>query len=101
SLEYLEAFTGDLSSLHIVSHMRSLQQLRLASLTNATGEIPREIRYLTALTSLDLSFLRALEFPDWVTHLSNLEYLNVETDDPRRQGVVVEDISELTALTSL
>ncbi|CAI5480184.1 unnamed protein product [Closterium sp. Yama58-4] len=98
---YLEAFTGDLSSLHIVSHMRNLQQLTLASLTNATGEIPREIRYLTALTSLDLSFLRALEFPDWVTHLSNLEYLNVETDDPRRQGVVIDAFSELTALTSL
>ncbi|CAI5498643.1 unnamed protein product, partial [Closterium sp. Naga37s-1] len=101
SLEYLEAFTGELSSLHILSHMRNLQQLTLTSLTNATGEIPREIRYLTALTSLDLSFLRALEFPEWVTHLSNLQYLSVETDDPRRQGVVLEDMSELTALTSL
>ncbi|CAI5498454.1 unnamed protein product [Closterium sp. Naga37s-1] len=73
----------------------------LSSLTNATGEIPREIRYLTALTTLDLSFLRALEFPAWVTHLYNLQYLNVNGDEPRRQGLLSDDISHLTALTSL
>ncbi|CAI5534953.1 unnamed protein product, partial [Closterium sp. Naga37s-1] len=100
-LEYLAAFTGDLSSLHILSHLKDLQQLKIISLTNATGEIPREIRYLTALTALDLSYLRALEFPDWVTHLSNLQYLNANTDDERRQGLLKDDISELTALTSL
>ncbi|CAI5510445.1 unnamed protein product [Closterium sp. Naga37s-1] len=75
-LEYLAAFTGDLSSLHILSHLGSLQQL-------------------------DVSFLRAVEFPDWVTHLTNLQYLNVDTDDPRRQGLLKDDMSELTALTSL
>ncbi|CAI5462040.1 unnamed protein product [Closterium sp. Yama58-4] len=100
-LEYLAAFTGDLSSLHILSHLRNLQQLNIISLTNATGEIPREIRFLTALTALDLSYLRAVEFPDWVTHLSNLQYLNVDMDDPRRQGLLKDEMSELTALTTL
>ncbi|CAI5505047.1 unnamed protein product, partial [Closterium sp. Naga37s-1] len=100
-LEYLAAFTGDFSSLHILSHLGSLEKLNLLSLTNATGEIPREIRYLTTLTALDVSFLRAVEFPDWVTHLTNLQYLNVDTDDPRRQGLLKDDMSELTALTTL
>ncbi|CAI5535111.1 unnamed protein product, partial [Closterium sp. Naga37s-1] len=49
----------------------------------------------------DLSFLRALEFPAWVTHLYNLQYLNVNGDEPRRQGLLSDDISHLTALTSL
>ncbi|CAI5535191.1 unnamed protein product, partial [Closterium sp. Naga37s-1] len=97
----LSEFTGDLSSLHILSHLEKLQSLTLSSFTNATGEIPREIRYLTALTALDLSYLRALEFPDWVTHLATLQHLNVNADEPRRQGLLSDDISHLTALTSL
>ncbi|CAI6012442.1 unnamed protein product, partial [Closterium sp. NIES-65] len=97
----LAEFTGSLSSLHVVSHLENLQSLTLKSLTNATGEIPREIRYLTALTALDLSYLRALEFPAWVTHLSILQYLNVNADEPRRQGLLSDDISHLTALTSI
>ncbi|CAI5463038.1 unnamed protein product, partial [Closterium sp. Yama58-4] len=97
----LADFTGDLSSLHVLSHMGKLQSLTLSSFTNATGEIPREIRYLTALTALDLSYLRALEFPDWVTHLASLQRLNVNADEPRRQGLLSDDISHLTALTSL
>ncbi|CAI7820567.1 unnamed protein product [Closterium sp. NIES-54] len=97
----LSEFTGDLSSLHILSHLEKLQSLTLSSFTNATGEIPREIRYLTALTALDLSYLRALEFPDWVTHLTTLQHLNVNADEPRRQGLLSDDISHLTALTSL
>ncbi|CAI5503748.1 unnamed protein product, partial [Closterium sp. Naga37s-1] len=102
SLEYLTAFTGDLSSLHILSQLRSLQQLKLSSFTNATGEIPRELQYMTALTSLDLALLRAVEFPIWVTQLSNLQYLNLETDDPHRQGRLLnDDMSQLTALTSM
>ncbi|CAI5498494.1 unnamed protein product, partial [Closterium sp. Naga37s-1] len=97
----LSEFTGDLSSLHVLSHLEKLQSLTLSSFTNATGEVPREIRYLTALTALDLSYLRALEFPDWVTHLATLQYLNVNADEPRRQGLLSDDISHLTALTSL
>ncbi|CAI5498466.1 unnamed protein product [Closterium sp. Naga37s-1] len=97
----LAEFTGSLSSLHVLSHLENLRSLTLKSLTNATGEIPREIRYLTALTALDLSYLRALEFPAWVTHLSILQYLNVNADDPRRQGLLTDDISHLTALTTL
>ncbi|GJP42382.1 hypothetical protein CLOM_g1951 [Closterium sp. NIES-68] len=97
----LADFTGDLSSLHILSHLESIQHLALSSLTNATGEIPREIRYLTALTALDLSYLRAVDFPDWVTQLPNLQSLNVNADDERRQGLLSDDFSLLTALTSL
>ncbi|GJP47927.1 hypothetical protein CLOM_g7097 [Closterium sp. NIES-68] len=97
----LAEFTGDLTSLHILSHLDSLQHLTLSSFTNATGDIPREIQYLTALTALDLSYLRAADFPDWVTHLSNLHALNVNSDEPRRQGLLSDDISHLTALTSL
>ncbi|CAI6012423.1 unnamed protein product [Closterium sp. NIES-65] len=64
------------ASLH-VWHGR-LHVWTLSSLTNTTGEIPREIRYLTALTAL-----------------------NVIGDEPRRQGLLSDDISHLTALTSL
>ncbi|CAI5458001.1 unnamed protein product, partial [Closterium sp. Yama58-4] len=46
------ALTGKLSSLHILSHLENLQQLDLNTINNATGELPREIRYLTALTGL-------------------------------------------------
>ncbi|CAI5949113.1 unnamed protein product [Closterium sp. NIES-64] len=49
----------------------------------------------------DLSFLRALEFPAWVTRLYNLQCLNVNGDEPRQQGLLSDDISHLTALTSL
>ncbi|CAI7888578.1 unnamed protein product, partial [Closterium sp. NIES-53] len=97
----LAEFTGSLSSLHVVSYLEKLQSLTLKSLTNATGEIPRAIRYLTALTALDLSYLRALEFPAWVTHLSILQYLNMNADEPRRQGLLSDDFSHLIALTSL
>ncbi|CAI5459799.1 unnamed protein product, partial [Closterium sp. Yama58-4] len=102
SLQQFMAFTGDLSSLHVLSHLRKLQQLELIEFTNATGEIPREIQYMTALTALDLAFLPAVEFPNWVTQLFKLQYLNLETDDPHRQGRLLnDDISELTALTAL
>ncbi|GJP55208.1 hypothetical protein CLOM_g14182 [Closterium sp. NIES-68] len=100
-LGYFAEFTGDLSSLHILSHLKSLQSLGIVSFTKATGEIPREIRYMTGLTSLDLSFLRAVEFPDWVTDLHSLQFLNVGSDDPRRQGLLFEYLSQLTALTGL
>ncbi|CAI5502231.1 unnamed protein product [Closterium sp. Naga37s-1] len=73
----LSLFTGDLSSLAVLSHLESLQDLTITGLTNATGEIPREIRYLTALTSLDLAYLRALDFPKRVTQISNLQYLDL------------------------
>ncbi|CAI7927706.1 unnamed protein product, partial [Closterium sp. NIES-54] len=73
----------------------------LRGFSKATGEIPREIRYMTALTALDLSYLRAVEFPNWVTHLFNLQSLNLNADEPRRQGLLAEDMSELTALTRL
>ncbi|CAI5989078.1 unnamed protein product, partial [Closterium sp. NIES-65] len=101
SLQYL-AFTGDLSSLHILSHLRSLHQLHVSRLTNATGEIPRELQYLTALTALDLSNLQFVEFPIWVTQLTNLQYLNVYSKYPHRQGRLLnDDLSQLTALTFL
>ncbi|GJP55207.1 hypothetical protein CLOM_g14181 [Closterium sp. NIES-68] len=100
-LGYFAEFTGDLSSLHILSHLEKLESLTVTSFTNATGEIPTQIRYMTGLTALKLSLLRAVEFPDWVTHLSNLQSLNVDSDDPRRQGLLSDDISLLTALTSL
>ncbi|CAI5498626.1 unnamed protein product, partial [Closterium sp. Naga37s-1] len=73
----------------------------LIGLSNVTGEIPREIRYLTALTTLDLILLRDVDFPDWVTQMSNLQSLRVINDEPRRQGVLPEGLSELTALTRL
>ncbi|GJP30110.1 hypothetical protein CLOM_g22344, partial [Closterium sp. NIES-68] len=100
-LGYFAEFTGDLSSLHILTHLKSLQSLTVTSFTNATGEIPLQIRYMTGLTALDLSLLRAVEFPDWVTHLSNLQSLNVNADDERRQGLLSDDISLLKTLTSL
>ncbi|CAI7878005.1 unnamed protein product, partial [Closterium sp. NIES-53] len=101
SLQYL-AFTGDLSSLHILSHLRSLHQLHVSRLTNATGEIPRELQYLTALTALDLSNLQFVEFPIWVTQLTNLQYLDVYSKYPHRQGRLLnDDLSQLTALTFL
>ncbi|CAI5488279.1 unnamed protein product, partial [Closterium sp. Naga37s-1] len=50
----------------------------------------------------DLSFLRAVEFPNWVTQLFKLQYLNLESDYPLRQGRLLnDDISHLTALTSM
>ncbi|CAI5509336.1 unnamed protein product [Closterium sp. Naga37s-1] len=94
-------FKGDLSSLAIISNLRSLRDLRLCSLTNATGQIPRDLRYLTVLTALDLSYLRASDFPDWVVQLSNLRTLNLNTDEVTRHGVLPDGISLLTNLTQL
>ncbi|CAI6002940.1 unnamed protein product [Closterium sp. NIES-65] len=74
-LSALAEVTGDLSSFAMLSHIDTLQDLMLRGFSGATGEIPREIRYMTALTALDLSYLRAVEFPNWVTHLSNLQSL--------------------------
>ncbi|CAI5520922.1 unnamed protein product, partial [Closterium sp. Naga37s-1] len=102
SLEYMAFLTGELSSLHFLSHLRSLHQLKVRSLRNATGELPRELQYMTALTSLDLPDLRFVEFPIWVTRLTNLQYLNLEADYPHRQGRLLnDDLSQLTALTFL
>ncbi|CAI5991721.1 unnamed protein product, partial [Closterium sp. NIES-65] len=102
SLEYLAFLTGELSSLHFLSHLRSLHDLKVRRLRNATGEVPRELQYMTSLTSLDLSYLRFADFPFWVTRLTNLQYLNLEADNPHRQGRLLnEDLSQLTALTVL
>ncbi|CAI5949103.1 unnamed protein product, partial [Closterium sp. NIES-64] len=70
------------------------------------GKLVRSARSLSSGESSkpdthDLSFLRALEFPAWVTHLYNLQCLNVNGDEPRWQGLLSDDISHLTALTSL
>ncbi|CAI5502211.1 unnamed protein product, partial [Closterium sp. Naga37s-1] len=100
-LSGLSEFTGELTSFALLSHLHHLQHLSLIGLSNVTGEIPREIRYLTALTTLDLIFLRAVDFPDWVTQMSKLQSLRVINDEPRRQGVLPEGLSELTALTQL
>ncbi|CAI5958508.1 unnamed protein product, partial [Closterium sp. NIES-65] len=75
---------------------------KVRRLRNATGEVPRELQYMTSLTSLDLSYLRFADFPFWVTRLTNLQYLNLEADNPHRQGRLLnEDLSQLTALTVL
>ncbi|CAI7766811.1 unnamed protein product, partial [Closterium sp. NIES-53] len=97
----LSEFQGDLSSLAMLSNLRFLRNLQLSSLTNATGQIPRDLRYLTALTALDLSYLRASDFPDWVVQLSNLRTLNVSTDSQTRHGVLPDGISLLTSLAHL
>ncbi|CAI5509870.1 unnamed protein product [Closterium sp. Naga37s-1] len=97
----LSEFRGDLSSLVTLSNLRSLRNLQLSSLTNATGQIPRDLRYLTALTALDLSYLRASDFPDWVVQLTNLRALNLNTDTKDRHGVLSDAISLLTGLTQL
>ncbi|CAI5503861.1 unnamed protein product, partial [Closterium sp. Naga37s-1] len=96
------AFTGDLSSLHVLSHLRKLEKLELKGLFNATGEIPGEIQYMTALTGLGLNYIVSVQFPDWVTRLTNLQYLSVDSDYPQRHGRLMnDDISQLTALTRL
>ncbi|CAI6012426.1 unnamed protein product [Closterium sp. NIES-65] len=87
-----------------ITNLAALQYLAMGadgSQLTGTYEGLAWLSSLSNLQSLDLSFLRALEFPAWVTHLYNLQCLNVNGDEPRWQGLLSDDISHLTALTSL
>ncbi|GJP62717.1 hypothetical protein CLOP_g19746 [Closterium sp. NIES-67] len=101
----LVPITGPFSNLTWLSSLTSLQYLSLAH-NDMYGELPPlTFSLLQKLTSLDLSSLKFGSFPNWITVLSGLKYLNlhglIPDDRPFfRTAIVPQDLSKLASLES-
>ncbi|CAI5960540.1 unnamed protein product, partial [Closterium sp. NIES-65] len=88
---------GDLSTLTFLTALTAMQSLTIASVPWA-GELPAILGTLTTLTHLDVSWLRATQFPRWAMDLTNLRFLAAAHANKLRSGVVPQDLSRLAQL---
>ncbi|CAI7923499.1 unnamed protein product, partial [Closterium sp. NIES-54] len=99
----LVAVTGPFANLTWLSSLTSLRYLSLAH-NDMYGELPPlTFSTLQQLTFLDLGSLKFGSFPNWITVLSGLKYLNlhglVPDDRPFfRTAIVPQDLSKLVSL---
>ncbi|CAI5498279.1 unnamed protein product [Closterium sp. Naga37s-1] len=99
----LVAVTGPFANLTWLSSLTSLRYLSLAH-NDMYGELPPlTFSTLQQLTFLDLGSLKFGSFPNWITVLSGLKYLNlhglVPDDRPFfRTAIVPQDLSKLSSL---